>query len=51
MKKILFFALLFWAFTVRAQEEKPFEAPKLIVGIVVDQMRFDYLTRFWDRYS
>ena len=51
MKKVLFFALGFWAFTVSAQEEKPFEAPKLIVGIVVDQMRFDYLTRFWDRYS
>ena len=27
------------------------EKPKLIVGIVVDQMRYDYLTRFYDRYS
>jgi len=25
--------------------------PKLVVGIVVDQMRYDYLTRFWDHYS
>jgi len=25
--------------------------PKLIVGIVVDQMRYDYLTRFWDHYG
>ncbi|MCM4168467.1 Alkaline phosphatase PafA [Arenibacter antarcticus] len=25
--------------------------PKLVVGIVVDQMRYDYLTRFWDRYG
>ncbi|APZ45026.1 alkaline phosphatase [Polaribacter reichenbachii] len=25
--------------------------PKLVVGIVVDQMRYDYLTRFYDRYS
>ncbi|UJH66517.1 alkaline phosphatase PafA [Allomuricauda sp. SCSIO 65647] len=25
--------------------------PKLIIGIVVDQMRFDYLTRFWDQYG
>ncbi|MGA0074915.1 MAG: alkaline phosphatase family protein, partial [Flavobacteriaceae bacterium] len=24
---------------------------KLVVGIVVDQMRYDYLTRFWDQYS
>ncbi len=25
--------------------------PKLIVGIVVDQMRYDYLTRFWSHYG
>jgi predicted AlkP superfamily pyrophosphatase or phosphodiesterase len=25
--------------------------PKLIVGIVVDQMRYDYLSRFYKRYS
>lgn len=26
-------------------------SPKLVVGIVVDQMRYDYLPRFWDRYG
>jgi predicted AlkP superfamily pyrophosphatase or phosphodiesterase len=26
-------------------------APKLIVGIIVDQMRYDYLTRFWNHYG
>jgi len=25
--------------------------PKLVVGIVIDQMRYDYLTRFWDHYG
>jgi len=25
--------------------------PKLVVGIVVDQMRYDYLTRFWEKFS
>ncbi|KEZ93087.1 alkaline phosphatase PafA [Nonlabens ulvanivorans] len=25
--------------------------PKLVVGIVVDQMRYDYLTRFYNRYG
>src|SRR5690606_458579 len=25
--------------------------PKLIVGIVVDQMRYDYLTRFYSKYG
>ncbi len=27
------------------------QRPKLVVGIVVDQMRWDYLYRFYDRYS
>lgn len=29
----------------------PFQRPKLVVGIVVDQMRYDYLTRFWNDYG
>nr|WP_299070661.1 alkaline phosphatase PafA [uncultured Allomuricauda sp.] len=35
-------------------EEKPIEiaqSPKLVVGIIVDQMRYDYLTRFWNHYG
>ncbi|MDA0950573.1 MAG: alkaline phosphatase family protein [Bacteroidetes bacterium] len=51
MKKFLVVGTLFFFFHAIAQEQKPFVAPKLVVGIVVDQMRFDYLTRFWDRYS
>ncbi len=27
------------------------ERPKLVVGIVVDQMRYDYLTRFYNKYA
>ena len=27
------------------------ESPKLVVGIIVDQMRYDYLTRFWNHYG
>ena len=27
------------------------KTPRLIVGLVVDQMRYDYLTRFWNRYG
>lgn len=27
------------------------ESPKLVVGIIVDQMRYDYLTRFWDHFG
>jgi len=25
--------------------------PKLVIGIVIDQMRYDYLTRFYDKYT
>lgn len=25
--------------------------PKLVIGIVVDQMRFDYLYRYWDKFG
>ena len=45
---LLFTGLLtFQAFS----QEKSQEQPKLVVGIVVDQMRYDYLTRFWDRFG
>lgn len=37
----------------KAKEESisPKTTPKLVVGIVVDQMRYDYLTRFWNHYG
>ncbi len=42
----LLFVLAF-NFSATAQVEKP----KLVVGIVVDQMRYDYLTRFYKKYG
>ena len=30
-------------------KEIPPEKPKIIVGIVVSQMRYDYIQRFWDK--
>ena len=27
------------------------ERPKLVVGMVVDQMRYDYLYRYYDKYK
>lgn len=27
------------------------ENPKLVVGIVIDQMRYDYITRYWDKFG
>lgn len=32
-------------------EAQSLKRPKLVVGIVVDQMRWDYLYRFYDRYA
>lgn len=29
----------------------PNERPKLVVGIVVDQMRYEYIPRFWDKFG
>ncbi|MCB0699372.1 MAG: alkaline phosphatase family protein [Chitinophagaceae bacterium] len=36
---------------VSAQKTDKLERPKLVVGIVVDQMRWDYLYRYYDRYT
>jgi len=35
---------------VSARQNKP-DRPKLVVGVVIDQMRYDYLYRFHDRYG
>lgn len=34
-----------------SQTENTLDRPKLVVGIVVDQMRYDYLTRFYSKYG
>lgn len=53
-RKIFFvFATLAIVFVSSAQVPKKANPvkPKLIVGIVVDQMRNDYIYRYWDRYG
>lgn len=40
---------LFFSLATFAQNSLP--KPKLVVGVVVDQMRWDYLYRFQDRYA
>jgi predicted AlkP superfamily pyrophosphatase or phosphodiesterase len=52
MKKIIILLLLLITILYSFQSKKTTtKKPKLVVGIVIDQMRFDYLTRFADRYS
>lgn len=50
--KIFFYLLvLVTCVTAKAQANVTHIKPKLVVGIVVDQMRYDYLTRFYNKYS
>jgi predicted AlkP superfamily pyrophosphatase or phosphodiesterase len=61
--KQLFLIVLLSLFTISCQSQKKGVAtsnekltvttsnPKLVVGIVVDQMRYDYLTRFYSKYG
>ncbi|MDB4922767.1 alkaline phosphatase PafA [Mucilaginibacter sp.] len=67
IKHLSFLILAFAAISVSAQTKKKKPAvinaaatttastelprPKLVVGIVVDQMRWDYLYRYYDRYT
>ena len=52
MKKYLFFLLVFACiFNTVAQKVTTVYRPKLVVGIVVDQMRYDYLSKFYHRYG
>src|SRR5215467_8358891 len=49
-KSIGVFALLL-TFITGFSQPATLQRPKLVVGIVVDQMRWDYLYRYYDRYG
>ena len=49
MKKLAILALILCSATVQAQDKK--QPPKLVVGIMVDQMRQEYLFRFLPKYG
>lgn len=51
MKKIFTLVLLFLFSLCLSSSGQQVKRPKLVVGIVVDQMRWDYLYRYYDRYS
>ena len=65
MKKILILILIIFtgfqsfaqnksqgiSFSLQVGSENETEKPKLVVGIVVDQMRYDYIYRFWDNFG
>lgn len=50
MRKIFGTLLMLCSF-VALMAQPGIQRPKLVVGIVVDQMRWDYLYRYYDRYA
>jgi len=52
MKRASFFSFLrIFIFLFLTTKGNVYAQPKLVVGIVVDQMRADYIQRYWDNYS
>lgn len=48
MNRIILASFLFcFNFLAVAQQQKP----KLVIGIVIDQMRYDYLDRYWSKFG
>lgn len=47
MRKFFLLILISYSFITFSQKK----APKLVVGIVVDQMRTDYIYRYWNRFG
>lgn len=49
----IFFILLMVAQTGMSQQQQsqPADKPKLVVGIVVDQIRYDYIPLYWDKFE
>lgn len=55
-KKLFILNLILFIFIslsgeIRAQGTLKPQKPKLIVGIVVEQMRYDFIERYWDKYQ
>ena len=51
-RAVSLFIALFFVLPVQPQQRAPAPAtPKLVVAIVIDQFRYDYLTRFRSEYA
>ena len=50
MRRLLI-TLFISLFVVSLYAQQNIQRPKLVVGIVIDQMRWDYLYRYYDRYA
>src|SRR6187549_4031963 len=48
---ILMCLSIFISYSQPAAKTNSLQRPKLVIGIVVDQMRWDYLYRYYNRYG
>ncbi|MCB8994460.1 MAG: alkaline phosphatase family protein [Bacteroidales bacterium] len=48
---IICFLLIFPVDIFSQNPSVPPEKPKLIIGIVISEMRYDYINRYWDKFS
>ena len=52
MKFYLKFVVIIFSISIFAQSNDEFnQKPKLVVGIVVDQMKYEYIPKFWNKYG
>ena len=51
MKRLFFAFIILLQFSNPLLAQSTVERPKLVVGMVLDQMRWDYLYRYFDRYA
>ncbi|MBC7949622.1 MAG: alkaline phosphatase family protein [Chitinophagaceae bacterium] len=51
MRRIVFIFIALFSFTSNFAQPTTLRRPKLVIGVVVDQMRWDYLYRYYDRYQ
>ncbi len=51
MKKIALLLLLLPLNFISQTNNMQTAKPKLVVGLVIDQMRYDYIGRFWDKFG
>ena len=52
MKLYLKFIIIIFSISISAQSNDEFnQKPKLVVGIVVDQMKYEYIPKFWNKYG
>ena len=51
MKRIVLLLVLFIAVLQACNKKHQIERPKIVIGLVIDQMRWDYLYRFYDLYG